>query len=204
MTLAEIHDKGTRGRFVTCGITRAFTTHTGACTECRLHFKLADMKIKITTTLIALLSSTTLISAQFAHVLNNCTFPVYVQSVPYDSHLPIGALTQLPTKGLYTEPYSQTGNPNGATIKMGTQSALAHPLFFGYSTSTSPNDVYYELKDTFGNPFLAYNVDLGAAAGCASFHCKAGQVGPTCYSTGKTVYACGRPVNTTAVLCASS
>lgn len=148
--------------------------------------------------------SATFASAQFAHVVNNCTFPVYVQSVPYDSHLPIGALTQVASKSLYAEPYSINGNPNGATIKMGTQSALAHPLFFGYSTSSAPNDVYYELKDTFGNPFLAYRVDLGAAAACPSFHCAPGQVGPSCYSTGKTVYACNRPVNTTAVLCASS
>jgi len=158
--------------------------------------------MKVTIAAIATLAS--LASAQYARVQNNCTFPAYVQSIPYDSHLPMGKLTEIAPKGLYLEPYSQSGSPPGSTIKMGTQAALAHPLFFGYSTSASPNDVYYELKDTYGNPFIGYRVDLGAAASCPSFHCAAGEVGPDCYSTGKTVYSCGRPVDTTAVLCATS
>lgn len=43
------------------------------------------------TAAVATLTST--VSGQFANVRNNCTFPAYVQSVPYDGS-PSGTLTQ--------------------------------------------------------------------------------------------------------------
>ena len=74
---------------------------------------------------VATLSSTA--QAQFARVINNCPFPVYLQSFPYSGGQ--GNLVHLPQHGLYAEPF----HPDGSTIKLGTQHALAHPLFFGYS-----------------------------------------------------------------------
>ncbi|OQE38450.1 hypothetical protein PENCOP_c008G06638 [Penicillium coprophilum] len=137
-----------------------------------------------------------LASAQNAIVHNNCGTTVYVQSFPYDGSEP-GPLTTLPTG----ETFSEEFRGSGSTIKIDKTRAQEHPLFFGYSVSSNPDYVHYELSTEWGNPFAADHNSLSPGEGCQAFDCAADDA--ACYSTPdqKKVYQCPQPVTLTANLC---
>ncbi|RJE18199.1 Alkaline foam protein B [Aspergillus sclerotialis] len=148
------------------------------------------------TSLIALGALLGLASAQNAVVHNNCANTVYMQSFPYDGSAP-GPLTTVPSG----ETFSEKFRPSGSTIKIGRQKTLGAPLFFGYSFSSNPDYVYYELSTEWGNPFAGQSNSLSAGEGCEEFDCAANDA--ACYSTPahKKVYGCPQPVTLTADLC---
>uniref|UniRef100_UPI0032982795 hypothetical protein n=1 Tax=Salmonella enterica TaxID=28901 RepID=UPI0032982795 len=67
-------------------------------------------------------------------------------------------------------------------------------LYFGYSSTASPNYVYYELSTEWGNPIADEHNILNPGPGCEKFDCEAGD--EECYSTPdmKKVYGCPKPV----------
>ncbi|KAI2630859.1 hypothetical protein GGR54DRAFT_174013 [Hypoxylon sp. NC1633] len=135
-------------------------------------------------------------SAQQAIVTNGCAAPIYVESFPYDGSTP-GTLTTLAPGESFREDF----RPSGSTIKIDTTKALANPLFFGYSSSTTPDYAYYELSSEFGNPFGKSHNILTPGTGCESFDCAAFDAG--CYSRpdSKKVYGCPNPVDLSLSLC---
>ncbi|OJI99555.1 hypothetical protein ASPVEDRAFT_26357 [Aspergillus versicolor CBS 583.65] len=148
------------------------------------------------TSLIAFGALLGLVSAQNAVVHNHCDSSVYVQSFPYDGSAP-GPLTTVPKSGTFSEEF----RGSGSTIKIAKTKTLEKPLFFGYSFSSNPDYVYYELSTEWGNPFAANPNILSPGDGCEVFDCAAND--PTCYSTPdhKKVYGCPQPVTLTADLC---
>lgn len=88
-----------------------------------------------------LVASVSAQDAGFADVKNNCDFPVYVQSFPFDGSAP-GALTSVPKGGSFAEKF----RPAGSTVKIATTKTLNGPLFFGYSFSSNPDYAYYEFS----------------------------------------------------------
>ncbi|KAI9164029.1 hypothetical protein HJFPF1_05664 [Paramyrothecium foliicola] len=138
-----------------------------------------------------------LASAQNAVVHNNCAFPVYVQSVPFNGGAP-GPLTTLQTGQRFSEPIRSTGS----TVKIARTRTLTTPLFFGYSTTKDPNYAYYELSTEFGNPFSGYKNTLSPGDGCEFFSCNANN--GACYSTpnAKKVFGCPQPVTLVTTVCA--
>ena len=106
--------------------------------------------MQFTTIALAALALPAVTLAQTAHVINNCTFPVYLQSVGNNGG-PTGSKLTIAPKGTYSEAFKTTG----AEIHLGTLEALAHPLSMDYTPSKGL--VYYDLSDTFGNPFAGFN-----------------------------------------------
>ncbi|CAI7668031.1 unnamed protein product [Penicillium palitans] len=137
-----------------------------------------------------------LVSAQNAIVYNNCDTSVYVQSFPADGSAP-GPLTTLANGETFSEAFRESGS----TVKIAKTKTLDTPLFFGYSFSSNPDYVYYELNTQWGNPFAADSNSLSPGDGCAAFDCAANDA--ACYSTDadKKVYGCPQPVTLTADLC---
>ncbi|KAJ5517019.1 hypothetical protein N7527_008579 [Penicillium freii] len=137
-----------------------------------------------------------LVSAQNAVVHNHCASTVYVQSFPYDGSAP-GPLTTVANG----ETFSEAFRGSGSTVKIAKTKTLDKPLFFGYSFSSNPDYVYYELNTQWGNPFAADPNSLSPGDGCEVFDCAANDA--ACYSTEayKKVYGCPQPVTLTADLC---
>ncbi|KAJ6032490.1 hypothetical protein N7540_003222 [Penicillium herquei] len=137
-----------------------------------------------------------LVSAQNATVNNYCDTTVYVQSYPFDGSAP-GPLTTVPNGGTFTEAF----RTSGSTVKIALTKTLDTPLFFGYSFSSNPDYVYYQLSTEWGNPFAADANSLSAGAGCDAFDCAANDA--SCYSTTADPkdYGCPAPVELTADLC---
>ncbi|KAM0194674.1 hypothetical protein ACHAPA_005530 [Fusarium lateritium] len=153
------------------------------------------MKFSILTTLTAIIGSTA--AANQAVVVNNCPGTIYVQSYPYNGGAP-GPLTTLK----HGQKFAENIRSSGSTVKIATTKSLDKPLFFGYSTSSKPDYVYYEFSTQYGNPFANKRNTLSPGSGCKQFDCKAGQA--SCYSTPsmKKVFGCPSPVSVTARICA--
>ncbi|KAK8087425.1 hypothetical protein PG994_002399 [Apiospora phragmitis] len=142
-------------------------------------------------------SAATAQNTGFADVKNNCDFPVYVQSFPFDGSAP-GPLTTLAKNG---GSFAEKFRTAGSTVKIATTKTLDGPLFFGYSFSNNPDYAYYEFSTEWGNPFAKYPNMLTPGDGCELFDCDANAA--DCYSTlqKKRVYGCPLPLNVTAELC---
>ncbi|KAG8673013.1 hypothetical protein FPOAC2_06437 [Fusarium poae] len=153
------------------------------------------MKFSILATFTALVSSAT--AANQAVVINNCPTTIYVQSFPYNGAAP-GALTALKPG----QKFAENMRASGSTVKIATSRTLTKPLFFGYSSTSKPNYVYYEFSTEWGNPFANKHNILSPGSGCKKFDCRAGQAG--CYSTPsfKKVFGCPSPTTVTATICA--
>ncbi|KAG6007199.1 hypothetical protein E4U21_006218 [Claviceps maximensis] len=136
-------------------------------------------------------------SAQNAIVKNNCDATFYVQSFPFGSDAP-GPLVAVDPKQSFSEALRNTGS----TIKISWTKNLDSPLFFGYSSSSNPDTVYYELSSEWaGDTFINNHNTLGAGAGCQVFDCQPHDA--NCYSTpaSKKVPGCPAPVDLTAQIC---
>jgi hypothetical protein len=119
-------------------------------------------------------------AAEQAVVKNGCKETIYVQSFPYDGSAP-GKLVTLTTGQTYTENRRSTGSvrrPQAQlfrraipvdflltllrvqTIKIDTSKTLSKPLFFGYSSTTSPNYAYCEFLflSRGGLPLLTFDL----------------------------------------------
>ncbi|KAM0554819.1 hypothetical protein ACHAPJ_006552 [Fusarium lateritium] len=153
------------------------------------------MKFSIFTVLAATISSA--VAANKAVVVNDCSSTIYVQSWPYNGGAP-GPLTTLKPG----QRFSENLRSSGSTVKIATTRSLTNPLFFGYSSTSKPNYVYYEFSTQYGNPFAKKHNTLSPGAGCKKFDCKANDA--SCYSTPsmKKVYGCPSPVTVTAAICA--
>ncbi|KAM0197898.1 hypothetical protein ACHAPI_004630 [Fusarium lateritium] len=153
------------------------------------------MKFSALTALTAVFG--TAAAANKAIVINDCASAIYVQSFPYVGAAP-GPLTTVKPGQRFSEDIRTAGS----TVKIATTKTLTKPLFFGYSTESMPNNVYYELSTEFGNPFADKHTVLSPGEGCEKFDCKAGDA--KCYSTPsmKKVYGCPSPVNLYAKVCA--
>ncbi|KAI2620752.1 hypothetical protein GGS26DRAFT_570707 [Hypomontagnella submonticulosa] len=152
------------------------------------------MKFSATITGAALLATGA--SAGKATVTNNCAAPFYVQSFPYDGSTP-GPLTQLQPGQAFQEDFRLSGS----TVKIDTDKTLAHPLFFGYSFTSSPDYVYYELSSEWGNPFGKSHNILTPGTGCEVFDCPAFDPGSYSRPEAKKVYGCPQPVDLTLSIC---
>ncbi|KAI1811334.1 hypothetical protein GGS20DRAFT_115442 [Poronia punctata] len=152
------------------------------------------MKFSVATASIALAASG--VASQQVVVSNGCKSTAYVQSFPYDGSS-AGALTTVTTGKTFSEKF----RPSGSTVKIATTKTLNSPLFLGYSFSSNPDYVYYELSAEWGNPFASFNNTLSPGEGCEVFDCNAGDA--ACYSTPahKKVYGCPQPVTLTLDLC---
>ncbi|KAL4732123.1 hypothetical protein ACLX1H_001131 [Fusarium chlamydosporum] len=153
------------------------------------------MKFSVLASLTALVSSAT--AANQAIVKNDCSGTIYVQSFPYNGGAP-GPLTTLKPG----QKFSENMRSSGSTVKIATDRSLTKPLFFGYSSTSKPNYVYYEFSTQWGNPFANKHNILSPGSGCKQFDCRAGQAG--CYSTPsmKKVFGCPSPTTVTATICA--
>ncbi|KAF7546086.1 hypothetical protein G7Z17_g8669 [Cylindrodendrum hubeiense] len=153
------------------------------------------MKFSILTTVTALLGSAA--AANQAIVINDCSTAIYVQSYPYNGGAP-GPLTTVKPG----QRFSEALRASGSTVKVATTKTLTKPLFFGYSSTSKPDYVYYEFNTEFGNPFADKRNILSPGAGCEKFDCAANDA--KCYSTPsmKKVYGCPSPVNVYARICA--
>ncbi|KAH7242079.1 hypothetical protein BKA59DRAFT_546427 [Fusarium tricinctum] len=153
------------------------------------------MKFSILASLTALAGSAA--AANQAVVTNDCSGTIYVQSWPYNGGAP-GPLTAL-KKG---QKFSENLRSTGSTIKIATTKTLDKPLFFGYSSTSKPNYVYYEFSTQWGNPFASKHNILTPGSGCKLFDCKPNDA--SCYSTPsmKKVYGCPSPVTVSATICA--
>ncbi|KAM5358638.1 hypothetical protein ACJZ2D_015122 [Fusarium nematophilum] len=153
------------------------------------------MKFSVLSTLTALLGSAA--AANQAIVINDCSTAIYVQSHPYNGGAP-GPLTTVKPG----QRFSETLRSAGSTVKIATTKTLTNPLFFGYSSTSKPDYVYYEFSTEFGNPFANKRNILSPGAGCEKFDCAANDA--KCYSTPsmKKVYGCPSPVNVYARVCA--
>ncbi|KAF4455111.1 hypothetical protein FALBO_15708 [Fusarium albosuccineum] len=151
------------------------------------------MKFSLITALAAIGSAA---AANQAIVINDCDTAIYVQSVP--SSGAAGPLTTVKPG----QRFSENLRSGGSTVKIATTKTLTKPLFFGYSSSTNPNNVFYEFSTQFGNPFANKRNILSPGAGCEKFDCKANDA--KCYSTSssKKVYDCPAPTNIYARVCA--
>jgi hypothetical protein len=136
-----------------------------------------------------------LASAQNAVVVNSCSVPIYVQSFPYNGGQ--GTLTTVQPGKSFSEKFRAAGS----TVKVAKTKTLDKPLFFGYSFSSNPDYVYYELSTEFGNPFSGAKNVLTPGDGCEQFSCAANN--GACYSTPahKKVFGCPAPVTLTATIC---
>ncbi|KAJ4325095.1 hypothetical protein N0V84_003639 [Fusarium piperis] len=152
------------------------------------------MKFSIFTTLVAVGSVT---AANQAVVINDCDTAIFVQSHPANNGAP-GPLTTVQPG----QRFSEVLRSSGSTIKIATTRTLTKPLFFGYSISSKPDNVYYEFSTEFGNPFANKRNILNPGAGCDKFDCAANDA--KCYSTpgSKKVYGCPSPTNVYARVCA--
>ncbi|KAJ3548735.1 hypothetical protein NM208_g863 [Fusarium decemcellulare] len=153
------------------------------------------MKFTVAAALTTLLGSAA--AANQAIVINDCTTPIYVQSYPYNNGAP-GPLTTVKPG----QRFSENLRSSGSTVKIATTKTLTKPLFFGYSSTSKPDYVYYEFSTEFGNPFANKHNILSPGAGCEKFDCAANDA--SCYSTPsmKKVYGCPSPVNVYARICA--
>ncbi|KAM0342528.1 hypothetical protein ACHAPU_009502 [Fusarium lateritium] len=153
------------------------------------------MKFSILTAVSAIIGSAA--AANQAIVVNDCPNTIYVQSFPYNGGAPGPLYTLKPG-----QKFSENMRSSGSTVKIATTKTLSKPLFFGYSSSSNPNYVYYEFSTQFGNPFANKHNILSPGSGCKQFDCKANQAG--CYSTPsmKKVFGCPSPVNVKATMCA--
>ncbi|KAF4989038.1 hypothetical protein FDECE_14829 [Fusarium decemcellulare] len=153
------------------------------------------MKFTVAAALTTLLGSAA--AANQAIVINDCTTPIYVQSYPYNNGAP-GPLTTVKPG----QRFSENLRSSGSTVKIATTRTLTKPLFFGYSSTSKPDYVYYEFSTEFGNPFANKHNILSPGAGCEKFDCAANDA--SCYSTPsmKKVYGCPSPVNVYARVCA--
>ncbi|KAF7543282.1 hypothetical protein G7046_g10030 [Stylonectria norvegica] len=152
------------------------------------------MKLSVLSALTAALSAA---AANQAVVYNDCTTVIYVQSYPYNGGAP-GPLTTLKPG----QKFSEDLRASGSSVKIGITKSLTEPLFFGYSSTSSPNYIYYEFSTEFGNPFANQHNILSPGAGCEKFDCAVNDA--SCYSTPsmKKVYSCPSPVNIYAKVCA--
>ena len=100
------------------------------------------------TTVIAVAVATYLPSVLAANaiVVNNCTFPAYVQSVTNGQ--PAGPVITLAPKG---SAYSEAFKTGGTAIKVGWHPQLSGPLTFEYTPSNGL--VYYDISNNAGKPF---------------------------------------------------
>ncbi|CCT69185.1 uncharacterized protein FFB20_09275 [Fusarium fujikuroi] len=153
------------------------------------------MKFSILTALTAIVGSAA--AANQAVVKNDCSGTIYVQSWPYNGGAP-GPLVALKPGKTFSENLRSTGS----TVKIATTKTLSNPLFFGYSSTSKPNYVYYEFSTQWGNPFANKHNILTTGKGCKQFDCAAGDA--SCYSTPsmKKVYGCPQPATITATICA--
>ncbi|KAM0415967.1 hypothetical protein ACHAPT_013066 [Fusarium lateritium] len=153
------------------------------------------MKFSILAALTTVLGSAA--AANQAIVINDCSSAIYVQSYPYDGGAP-GPLTTVKPG----QRFSENLRASGSTVKIATTRTLTKPLFFGYSSTSKPDYVYYEFSTEFGNPFANQRNILSPGAGCEKFDCAANAA--SCYSTPsmKKVYGCPSPVNVYARVCA--
>ncbi|KAF4333396.1 hypothetical protein FBEOM_12783 [Fusarium beomiforme] len=153
------------------------------------------MKFAAFTALAAVFGSAA--AANKANVINECSTNIYVQSFPYGGGAP-GPLTTVKPG----QRFSEDLRASGSTIKIATTRTLTKPLFFGYSSESQPNNVYYEFSTEFGNPFADKHNILSPGEGCEKFDCKPNDA--KCYSTPsmKKVYGCPSPVNLYAKVCA--
>ncbi|KAJ4265959.1 hypothetical protein NW762_003932 [Fusarium torreyae] len=153
------------------------------------------MKFSALTALTAIFG--TAAAANKAIVINECTSAIYVQSYPYAGGAP-GPLTTVKPG----QRFSEDLRAGGSTVKIATTKTLTKPLFFGYSSESKPNNVYYELSTEYGNPFAGKHNILSPGEGCEKFDCAANDA--KCYSTPshKIVYGCPSPVNLYAKVCA--
>lgn len=122
-------------------------------------FSLFKMKFSILTALTAIVGSAA--AANQAVVKNDCSGTIYVQSWPYNGGAP-GPLVALKPGKTFSENLRSTGSvrtpsllfpswtyePNKTlkTVKIATTKTLSNPLFFGYSSTSKPNYVYYEFS----------------------------------------------------------
>ncbi|KAI1029165.1 hypothetical protein LB503_013340 [Fusarium chuoi] len=97
------------------------------------------MKFSILTALTAIVGSAA--AANQAVVKNDCSGTIYVQSWPYNGGAP-GPLVALKPGKTFSENLRSTGS----TVKIATTKTLSNPLFFGYSSTSKPNYVYYEFS----------------------------------------------------------
>ncbi|RBA09715.1 hypothetical protein FPRO05_05651 [Fusarium proliferatum] len=173
------------------------------------------MKFSIFTALTAIVGSAA--AANQAVVKNDCSGTIYVQSWPYNGGAP-GPLVALKPGKTFSENLRSTGsvrtpsllfpswtyeaNKTLKTVKIATTKTLSNPLFFGYSSTSKPNYVYYEFSTQWGNPFANKHNILTTGKGCKQFDCAAGDA--SCYSTPsmKKVYGCPQPATITATICA--
>ncbi|RSL41810.1 hypothetical protein CEP54_015701 [Fusarium duplospermum] len=153
------------------------------------------MKFAVFSTLTALLGSAA--AANQAIVINDCSTDIYVQSFPYNGGAPGPLTTVKPGKR-----FSENLRSTGSTVKIAKTRTLTSPLFFGYSSTSKPDYVYYELNTEWGNPFAKERNILSPGAGCEKFDCAPNAA--SCYSTPsmKKVYGCPSPVNVYARVCA--
>ncbi|KAF5642028.1 hypothetical protein F52700_3209 [Fusarium sp. NRRL 52700] len=153
------------------------------------------MKFAAFTALAAVFGSAA--AANKANVINDCSNTIYVQSFPYNGGAP-GPLTTVKPG----QRFSEDLRASGSTIKIATTRTLTKPLFFGYSSESQPNYVYYEFSTEYGNPFADKHNILSPGDGCQKFDCAANDA--KCYSTPsmKKVYGCPSPVNLYAKVCA--
>ncbi|UZP39333.1 hypothetical protein NXS19_007149 [Fusarium pseudograminearum] len=135
------------------------------------------MKFSILATFTALVSSAT--AANQAVVINNCPTTIYPG-----------------------QKFAENMRSTGSTVKIATSRTLTKPLFFGYSSTSKPNYVYYEFSTEWGNPFANKHNILSPGTGCKQFDCRAGQA--DCYSrpSMKKVFGCPSPTTVTATICA--
>ncbi|EMT70449.1 Putative protein ybiU [Fusarium odoratissimum] len=132
------------------------------------------MKFSILTALTAIVGSAA--AANQAVVTNDCSGTIYVQSWPYNGGAPGPLVTLKPG-----QKFSENLRSTGSTVKIATTKTLTNPLFFGYSSTSKPNYVYYEFSTQWGNPFANKHNILTTGKGCKQFDCKAGDA--SCYST---------------------
>ncbi|KAF5592941.1 uncharacterized protein FSUBG_9987 [Fusarium subglutinans] len=153
------------------------------------------MKFSILTALTAIVGSAA--AADQAVVKNDCSGTIYVQSWPYNGAAPGPLVTLKPG-----QKFSENLRSTGSTVKIATTKTLSNPLFFGYSSTSKPNYVYYEFSTQWGNPFANKHNILTTGKGCKQFDCAAGDA--SCYSTPgmKKVYGCPSPATITATICA--
>ncbi|KAH7174005.1 uncharacterized protein B0J16DRAFT_406421 [Fusarium flagelliforme] len=153
------------------------------------------MKFSILAAFTAMVGSTA--ATNQAVVINNCPTTIYVQSWPYNGGSPGPLVALKPGKK-----FAENMRSSGSTVKIATSRTLTKPLFFGYSSTSRPNYVYYEFSTQFGNPFANKHNILSPGSGCKKFDCRPGQAG--CYSTPnmKKVFGCPSPTTVTATICA--
>ena len=136
------------------------------------------------TAAVALVGLASVASAATVYVDNLNPFPMYLNSNANQD--PPGPVVTLPARTVNAYHETERGPSSSITIntiRVDTQSDLAHPLIFTYNQNPPDGQTYYALSTVYGDPLAAQGFEILTDGGHPATRCPPRPSGGDCPGT---------------------